>query len=681
MTFLQPILLAALPLISLPIIIHLINRQRHRTVQWAAMMFLLDAKRMTRGMAQLRYWLIMAMRMLAIAGLIFAVSRPLASGWLGMAVGGGADTTIVILDRSVSMQQQELQSGRSKQATALRKLSDLLTTVGAGTELVLIENTENQALSIESPEVLPQVPQAQSTSTTADIPAMLQTALDYVVANQTGRTDIWVCSDQRSNDWLAEDGRWTTLRSEFERLDGVRFYLLSYPQPAEDNLSVSVSQARIRQTGQATELILDVNVQSDQETATRSVPVEFVINGARSVLNLELTESQSTLQGHTIEIDQATKNGWGRVELPSDANPNDNVFCFAFSEPPVHRSVIVAENEMAGRALQIALTAPVDPTITYETTVLTPRQVDEINWPETSAIFWQTALPDELVTKQIESFAKSGRPVIFFAPERSMDRELFGMKWGEWRSAPAGSPLNVASWRGDSDLLQHTQSGQALPIGELKTFRHRLLSGNASSLAQLDGSLPLVVKSTDAPGPVYFCTTLPTSSHSTLAQDGVAFYVMLQCALAAGAATQGAARQLTAGTEAARQLTDWEPVFDANQDTLSSTRWTQVGVLQNQDRFVAVNRPLDEDQLQILDKNQISEAFGSLQYRLVEDRVNGGSDLASEIWRAFLLAMAFALILEALLCLPDQRVRRADIRPEVPAKKIPTAMRPETVAS
>ena len=70
MSFYAPLLLLGLPLITLPILIHLINRQRHRTIAWGAMMFLLDAKRMTRGMAKLRHWLIMAMRVLAIAGLI-----------------------------------------------------------------------------------------------------------------------------------------------------------------------------------------------------------------------------------------------------------------------------------------------------------------------------------------------------------------------------------------------------------------------------------------------------------------------------------------------------------------------------------------------------------------------------------------------------------------------------------
>ena len=77
MSFLQPALLVALPLIALPVVIHLIHQQRHRTIEWAAMMFLLDARRMTRGMARLRHFLIMAMLMLAIAALILGVTADL----------------------------------------------------------------------------------------------------------------------------------------------------------------------------------------------------------------------------------------------------------------------------------------------------------------------------------------------------------------------------------------------------------------------------------------------------------------------------------------------------------------------------------------------------------------------------------------------------------------------------
>ena len=111
MSFLQPAMLLAIPVIALPIIIHLINQRRFQTVQWAAMLFLLAANRMSRGYARLRQWLILAARTLAIAGLIFAISRPLTSGWLGIAAGSRVDTTIILLDRSASTNCTE-RSGR-----------------------------------------------------------------------------------------------------------------------------------------------------------------------------------------------------------------------------------------------------------------------------------------------------------------------------------------------------------------------------------------------------------------------------------------------------------------------------------------------------------------------------------------------------------------------------------------
>ena len=153
MTFLQPILLAALPLISLPIIIHLINQRRYQSIQWAAMMFLLAANRMSRGYAKLRQMLILLFRTLAIAGLIFAVSRPLAGGWIGRATGGRPDTTIVLLDRSPSMQQQGPGTRISKLEAGRHQLARTLGVLGSGS-WVLIDSTTNVAAEIESPDAL-----------------------------------------------------------------------------------------------------------------------------------------------------------------------------------------------------------------------------------------------------------------------------------------------------------------------------------------------------------------------------------------------------------------------------------------------------------------------------------------------------------------------------------------------
>ena len=102
MTFIQPWLLYALPLAALPVIIHLIHLYRRRQVKWAAMMFLLAAQRMNKGLSRLRQILILALRVLAVAAIIFVITRPLAGGWLGL-TGGAPDTVLVLLDRSASM--------------------------------------------------------------------------------------------------------------------------------------------------------------------------------------------------------------------------------------------------------------------------------------------------------------------------------------------------------------------------------------------------------------------------------------------------------------------------------------------------------------------------------------------------------------------------------------------------
>ncbi len=200
MTFLQPLLLFGLPLISLPILIHLINRRRYQNRPMGRMMFLLAANRMSRGYAKLRQMLILLFRVLAIAGLIFAVSRPLAGGWLGRATGGRPDTTLILFDRSPSMQQQGEGTRISKMEAGRDQFARTLGVLGSGS-WVLIESTTNAARTIDSPQDLLHLAETEPASTSADLPAMLEAARDYIHNNHCGRTEIWICSDLRHNDW------------------------------------------------------------------------------------------------------------------------------------------------------------------------------------------------------------------------------------------------------------------------------------------------------------------------------------------------------------------------------------------------------------------------------------------------------------------------------------------------
>lgn len=654
MSFLQPFMLLALPLIALPILIHLINQNRHRTVNWAATMFLVQARRMARGMARLRYLLLMLMRMLAIAGLIFALSRPMAGGWLGLTASDVPDTTIIVLDRSVSMEEQDPHTGESKRSTALNKLSELVRRTETGTRVVLFDSASLEPLEITSIEQLESLPAAGPTDTAANIPALMQQVSEFITNSEAGRTDIWVCSDLRRNDWAPTAGRWETIRREFTERDGVRLFMLTYPQVAPDNVSVQVSGVHRRETLDGAELVMDIHLQRSGNFDTpKPVQLSLTIDGARSQLNLEMTGSELIRNGHAIPLDKDARQGWGRVELPRDANVHDNTFNFVYAEPPVRRTIVVSDDANAAEMFRLATATPVDASLIFESEVLPSASANTIPWEETALIIWQAQLPQDLIARQLQDFVASGRCVLFFPPELPGDGAIFGGRWQQWRSPEQSETFAFRPWRTDADLLANSQSGTPLPVGQVECYRLcELNAENETALWQTESGWPLLTRmSTDAGG-VWFCSTLPTPSHSNFVTNGVTYYVLLQRALARGAGALGKARQLQAGV--VPQNTDsWTPLNEASEEVLVSQRSVRSGLYREDDRFFAVNRPADEDNTAVVTDDTLDEMLSGVDYTRINDEVGGAMALANEVWRTFLFIMIIALLAEALLCVPD----------------------------
>jgi len=658
MSFLQPILLAALPLIALPVVIHLINQRRYQTVRWAAMMFLLAANRMSRGYARLRQWLIMAFRMAAIAGLIFAVSRPLAGGWLGLTAGGRADTTIVLLDRSPSMQQAAAGGGGSKLETGRAQLARALETFGTA-RLVLIDGATNRPREIGSADALRNATAAGPADAPSDVPAMLEAARDYIKANKPGRTEVWICSDVRRNDWDPESVRWRSLRDAFlEFPQGVRFHLLAYPKTAPANLSVRVTGARRRKLADGAELLVSLRLTREGGPApAEAVPVRFEIGGARSELAVEMVGARTDLKDHRVALGAGPERGWGKVSIPADANPADNEFYFAFDQPAPRRAVVVAEEPQAARPLQLAAAISPDPALTCSAELVAAGQAAGVDWGSVALLLWQGPLPEGDTGKLVRSFLDRGGRAIFFPPRSPGGGAFLGARWTSWADRPEG--IAVESWRGDQDLLANTQSGLALPVGRLEVRKFCGLSGELTPLAGLRGGAALLARAATAAGGAYFCATTPAPGDSTLATGGVVLYALVQRASAAGAEALEGTRPLAAGGPLGpgEDPSRWKRL--AGDDEAISTDFPiHRGVYASADRLLAVNRPAGEDASPVLAGDRVAGLFRGLDFARVDDQEGNLGALIQEVWRLLLAGMMVALVVEAALCLPARRPAR-----------------------
>ena len=88
---------------SIPVIIHLINRQKYRRVRWAAMPFLLAAIRKMRRRLQVENLLLLLVRIAVLLLLALVVARPLLSSGLASAADASDTHLVLVLDASFSM--------------------------------------------------------------------------------------------------------------------------------------------------------------------------------------------------------------------------------------------------------------------------------------------------------------------------------------------------------------------------------------------------------------------------------------------------------------------------------------------------------------------------------------------------------------------------------------------------
>ena len=145
---------------------------------------------------------------------------------------------------------------------------------------------------------------------------------------------------------------------------------------------------------------------------------------------------------------------------------------------------------------------------------------------------------------------------------------------------------------------------------------------------------------------IYFCASSPAAGWSSLS-DGLVLLPMIQRMHQEGARRLNAASFVECGGDLPGSES-WEPV-EENADM--DPRFT-AGAYRTQDRLVAVNRPIAEDQPARISEAKAEELFGPLAVKVVQEPGGGDNRLQGEAWRFFVIAMLVFLLVEGLLLIP-----------------------------
>src|SRR6186997_38890 len=99
MSFLAPLFFAGLAAIAIPILVHLVQRERKRVVEFPSLMFVQKIPYKSVRRRRIRHWFLLLMRAAAIALIVAAFARPFfpEGAAAAMAAGGGSRELVIML--------------------------------------------------------------------------------------------------------------------------------------------------------------------------------------------------------------------------------------------------------------------------------------------------------------------------------------------------------------------------------------------------------------------------------------------------------------------------------------------------------------------------------------------------------------------------------------------------------
>jgi len=207
------LLWTGLGLVSVPVIIHLLFRRRHRVLRWAAMEFLLAALKKQKRRVQMENLILLLLRCAIIALLALALARPEVTSTALAPLGGSARGVVLVLDTSTSTAART--TGRRTIDRIRERARSFLQELPNGSEVTVIVTRDDlqggaPSALLEGAEpgrardrIERQLQPGSGPNDLAEVVRFARRKLSTI----NGRKGIVMITDLQQRDWADPDGR------------------------------------------------------------------------------------------------------------------------------------------------------------------------------------------------------------------------------------------------------------------------------------------------------------------------------------------------------------------------------------------------------------------------------------------------------------------------------------------
>lgn len=647
MAFFSPLILWALFASFIPVLIHLINKRRHKSIQWAAIDFIIKATRERKGRKKLTHYLILLLRTLAIMALVLAIARPLFSNFIGWN-SSKIKEVVLILDRSSSMAVQA-NTATSHQDLLPEIIRNTMSAMG-NPKLTLIDSVTKRPTFIASTDSLKELSITQTTDTASDFPTLFNKTIQYLESSSSANAEIWIASDMQASDWQEDSPKWKSIKNDLLALPhtpAIRF--ISLRQRAQNNRNVNIERITSDDSG----ITIDFTIfrEGNRTSIEETIPVTISVENSPVTFDLTLSREKNRFARHFPLPKDKTK-GYGYISIPHDSRPSDDQAFFVFSPPKAADITIVAESPPIG-ALLATMSAPAGMK-DRNSKIINKRELNNLN--NCSLLIWQGELPDATQAELVGEYINNGGTALFFPPsvESSENNELIGFKWGAWQHAEQEDFFTINSWNHNRGPLRDSAENYPMPAHTVQAIKKASCLGHYSDIAQWNDKTPALAKIQQGKGTAFFLSVLPDYSWSNLA-DGHLLIPLLQRLIDEGNTSLNNKASLITGDIDIPGTPDtvYRKIDLLDRDLSSQKQaspYTTAGVYALDADIFCVNRPREEDDTDQIGDDELKHLFDGM--KISNFHTEDTRSLVEEGWRLFLILSILFLLGEALLSMP-----------------------------
>ncbi len=357
MIFLNPLFLVGLGAAAIPIIIHLLNLRKVRTIEFSTLSFLKELQRTQIRRIKLRQLLLLLLRTLLIIFVVLAFSRPaIRTGSGVIPTGRDANTTAaILLDNSSSMEVY------NEHGNVFRQAADYAI---ATTDL--LADGDNVILLLQS-----DLPDATTQAPTADL-ARIQRIIRETKPHPVHRKfdkgiiqahtllknsihlnrELYIITDLQASHWSNGNAE---INSIFD--DTYRAFVLSVPVEQFENAAIHDISFRTSLFEIGKPVTIDVEIRNYGSTDLDNHLASVYLNGSRVAQKaVDLPAGGASVADFTIIPEQAGILE-GHIELEDDALYADNRYYFSIAIPEQLRVLLAAFSREEVQFLEAALAA------------------------------------------------------------------------------------------------------------------------------------------------------------------------------------------------------------------------------------------------------------------------------------------------------------------------------------